>query len=100
MNVTLLGFIYGAVAMGSFIAALFFARFARESGDRLFRSFSLAFLLLGTERVVMIATSNMREVHPALYLLRCVAFLVIIRAVWVKNSVPASAAAARKVVRS
>ena len=40
----------GAIAMASAVVALFFVRFWRETGDRLFAIFALAFLLLGITR--------------------------------------------------
>jgi hypothetical protein len=43
-------FLMGAIAMASTIVALFFLRFWRETGDRLFAMFALAFLLLGITR--------------------------------------------------
>jgi hypothetical protein len=44
-------FIMGAIAMASAVVALFFLRFWRETGDRLFAMFALAFLLLGITRL-------------------------------------------------
>jgi len=43
-------FIMGAIAMASAVVALFFLRFWRDTGDRLFGMFALAFLLLGITR--------------------------------------------------
>jgi hypothetical protein len=44
-------FIMGAIAMASAIVALFFLRFWRDTGDRLFAIFAAAFLLLGITRL-------------------------------------------------
>jgi uncharacterized membrane protein HdeD (DUF308 family) len=44
-------FIMGAIAMASAVVALFFLRFWRDTGDRLFAMFALAFLLLGITRM-------------------------------------------------
>ncbi|HEX6961002.1 MAG TPA: DUF5985 family protein [Lacipirellula sp.] len=44
-------FIMGAIAMASAVVALFFFRFWRDTGDRLFAMFALAFLLLGITRM-------------------------------------------------
>jgi hypothetical protein len=44
-------FIMGAIAMASAVVALFFLRFWRDTGDRLFAMFALAFLLLGITRL-------------------------------------------------
>ena len=67
--------------MGFAVAALFFVRFWRESHDRLFLLFAVAFLLLGVDRVVASATS----VGDAVYLIRLIAFVVIVLAVLDKN---------------
>src|SRR5688572_5807677 len=55
-------FIMGAIAMASAIVALFFLRFWRETGDRLFAMFALAFLLLGISRFGLAMS---RESPPA-----------------------------------
>ena len=71
----------GALAMGFAIASLFFFRFWRESRDRLFLLFAAAFFLLGIDRVVASTTS----VGDAVYLLRLLAFVLIVAAVLDKN---------------
>jgi hypothetical protein len=50
-------FIMGAITMASVVIALFFLRFWRDTGDRLFALFALAFLLLGITRAGL-ATSQ------------------------------------------
>ena len=45
-------FLSGAISMGFLVISLFFLRFWKRSGDRLFIFFSLAFLLLLVERIV------------------------------------------------
>jgi hypothetical protein len=49
-------FMMGAIAMASAIVALFFLRFWRDTGDRLFAIFALAFLLLGITRLGLAAS--------------------------------------------
>jgi len=71
----------GALAMGFAVAALFFLRFWRESRDRLFLLFSAAFFLLGLDRVIASATA----VGDAVYLIRLLAFVLIVAAVLDKN---------------
>ena len=44
-------FIMGAIAMASAVVALFFLRFWRETGDRLFAIFASAFVLLGISTI-------------------------------------------------
>jgi hypothetical protein len=49
-------FVMGAITMASVAIALFFLRFWRETGDRLFAIFALAFLLLGITRAGLAAS--------------------------------------------
>jgi hypothetical protein len=53
-------FMMGAIAMASVIVALFFLRFWRDTGDRLFAIFALSFLLLGITRLGLAASQAKR----------------------------------------
>jgi hypothetical protein len=53
-------FMMGAIAMASAVVALFFLRFWRETGDRLFAIFALSFLLLGITRLGLAASQSER----------------------------------------
>jgi hypothetical protein len=77
--------ISGAIAMGYGVAGLFFLRFWRETGDRLFLIFSGAFWILGLQRLALIFTREMIEDHTGLYLIRLFAFLLILGAIVDKN---------------
>lgn len=79
------GFISGAIMLGSFVASLFFYRFWRRTLDRLFVWFAVAFLILGIERLVLAITHANEISSPAIYILRLVAFLLIIVAIVDKN---------------
>ncbi len=74
-------FISGALTMGYAVAALYFFRFYRDSRDVLFFYFGAAFSLLACARGLL------GVVYPAeiLYVLRLVAFVLIIVAIVVKN---------------
>jgi hypothetical protein len=84
-------FMMGAIAMASVIAALFFLRFWRDTGDRLFGIFSAAFILLGVTRLglalssVQEKTTQHEEFHTAWYWVRLAAFLLILVAIADKN---------------
>lgn len=78
-------FIMGAIAMASFTAALFFLRFWRETGDRLFAIFSVSFLLLGITRLGLALSREQIEGDTSWYWLRFVAFLLILAAIVDKN---------------
>ena len=78
-------FLSGAVCMACFAIALFFIRFWRRTRDRLFLMFSAAFLLLMTERVILVAIGASHEFAPYVYVVRLLAFGLIIAAVVDKN---------------
>lgn len=78
-------FLNGANLMGAAVAALFFLRFWRQTGDRLFASFALAFTLLGANWLALSLTSPDYEFRPLLYLMRLAAFVLIIAAIIDKN---------------
>lgn len=74
-------FFSGAFVALSLIAALFFIRFRRDSGDRLFAWFAWAFVLLAVERVLL----DFVAPFEAFYICRLAAFLLIIVAIVEKN---------------
>ena len=78
-------FLLGAIAMGSVTAAVFFLRFYRDTGDRLFAGFFAAFLLLGITRIGLAVSGDAIEGQTQWYWLRFVAFLVILAAIIDKN---------------
>jgi uncharacterized membrane protein HdeD (DUF308 family) len=78
-------FIMGAVAMGSSIAGLFFLRFWRDTGDRLFVMFAIAFLLLGVTRLGLALSHDSFEGETHWYWVRLSAFILILIAIVDKN---------------
>jgi hypothetical protein len=79
-------FIHGASMFACFLIGVSFLRFWRVSRDRFFILFSSAFFLLGLERLIIAAaTANGDELGTWLYLLRIMAFLMILSAVLDKN---------------
>lgn len=74
---TLNFFLSGALCAGFWVLALFFLKFWRGTRDQLFGLFTLAFFLLGFERIVMYLTSS-NEFRPYVFLIRLVAFCLII----------------------
>ena len=77
--------ITGMIAMGNFVAGLFFLRFWAETRDRLFIMFALAFLMLGLQRVVLTLTRQISEDTTYLYVVRLLAFVLILVAIIDKN---------------
>jgi len=88
MNTVLLG----ALAMASAIAGLFFLRFWRDTHDRLFLMFALAFWALGINWLGLGALGDASvEATTPFYVLRLLAFVLIIVAVADKNRATAPA---------
>jgi uncharacterized membrane protein HdeD (DUF308 family) len=77
--------ISGAIVMGYGVAALFFLRFWRETRDRLFLIFSLAFWILGIQRLALAVSPFTGENRSWLYLLRLLGFVLILGAIVDKN---------------
>ena len=75
----------GAIVMGYAVCGLFFLRFWRRTGDRLFLVFALAFWVLGLQRLAMAFTEPVEESRTGLYLIRLFAFLLILWAIIDKN---------------
>ena len=82
---TLYDFLSGAVAVGFLVCALFFARFWRRTHEGLFLSFGLAFLLLGVGQTVLALGNIPTEERGSLYLIRLLAFLLILVGIWRTN---------------
>ena len=77
--------VMGALAMGFGVAGLFFLRFWRETRDRLFGFFALAFFILAASRL-WFAVFEPRDVHgDYLYWVRLLAFGMILLAILDKN---------------
>ncbi len=78
-------FVHGLNVMASCVAALFFLRFWTVTADRLFAGLTAAFLLLALHWTVLVVWEPQSELRPLAYILRLVAFLVIIAAILDKN---------------
>lgn len=82
---TLFHFLSGAVTMGFAVAGLFFLRFWKRTGDNLFVAFALAFWLLGLVQALLALTNFPVEERSFFYLIRLLAFVLILGAIWFKN---------------
>ena len=79
---TVAAFVAGALAMGYAVAAVFFAKFWRRTGDRLFAWFAVAFVLLAVQRAALaVLDPAPRAAIPWSYALRLAAFVMILGAV-------------------
>jgi hypothetical protein len=71
----------GAIIMGYAVAAVFFLKFWRRTADNLFLAFAAAFLLMAATPLLTILLEVPREEQSPFYLLRLLAFLIIIVAI-------------------
>lgn len=78
-------FLSGAISMGFAIAALLFLKYWKRTNDGFFLAFASAFLLLGINQALLALTNVPVEERSSLYLVRLLAFLIIIGAMWSKN---------------
>lgn len=78
-------FISGASTIASLAIALFFFRFWRRSGERLFMFFGIAFIVFAANRIVLTALEETDEASAYVYLVRLAAFVLIIVAILDKN---------------
>jgi hypothetical protein len=83
--VALYDFLSGAVAFGFVLIGLFFLRFWYRVRDPLFIWFALAFWLLGASQAILTLAGIPQEERSAVYLIRLLAFSLIIFAVFRKN---------------
>lgn len=79
-------FLAGAGFLASLGVALFFARYWRQHRDRLLGIFALAFGVFAINRLVLTFVGEEQEWLTALYLVRALAFLLIVVAIIDKNS--------------
>jgi hypothetical protein len=77
--------LWSMTAMACFGVAVCSLRFWRQTTDRLFFLFALAFALLGTNTLLLAAINPTHESRHLIYLLRLTAFLLIIVAIVDKN---------------
>lgn len=78
-------FMFGAIGMGFAVAGLFFLRFRRDTRDRLFALFSLAFFVLAVNRIGLVLTAQHEGKGDYLYWVRLLAFGLILVAIVDKN---------------
>jgi hypothetical protein len=81
-------FLMGGIAVASFVAGLFFFRFWRHTRDRFFVFFALSFWIEAANRVAMIIHLEPNEGEPGYYVVRLVAYGLIIAAIVDKNRAP------------
>jgi hypothetical protein len=81
----MIAFLSGAVTMGFLVACVFFLRFWRKTSDRFFLAFAVAFLLLALNQALAQWIGAADERVGYTYLLRVLAFTLILGAIADKN---------------
>ena len=83
----MIDFLAGAATLGYAVAAMFFAKFWRQTRDRLFLAFAAAFTLLAVNQVLAALLEAGDERTPFVYSLRVLGFALILWAIVDKNLV-------------
>jgi hypothetical protein len=81
-------FFSGAVTLGFLVAAGFFLRFWRQTADRLFLAFALAFVLFALNQALASWLTVLIEPASLVYALRVLGFIIILGAIVDKNARP------------
>jgi hypothetical protein len=79
------GFLLGVIVTASLTASLFFLKFWKQTRDVLFLGFAAAFLIEGANRAMRLFAENPAEGSPSIYIVRGLAFLLLIAAIVYKN---------------
>ena len=85
MRLTLIPFLQTVSATAAAAAGLFFFRFWRESGDRLFAFFGAAFWVLAVSWTLLALIDPADETRPYVYAIRLIAFALMIVGMIDKN---------------
>lgn len=85
MEARVLHFLWGAIAMSNLVAGLFFLRFWRQTRDRMFAALGAAFLVFALNYLGLAAFQPASEDRHLVYLVRLVAFAIIIAGIVDKN---------------
>jgi hypothetical protein len=75
----------GGITVACLVAGLFFLGYWRSSGDRFFVYFMLSFWIQAAIHGAMAVTGNWNEDSSAQYLVRALAYGLILLAIWEKN---------------
>lgn len=81
----MIDFLAGALTLGFMAGAVFFLRFWRKTGDRLFFTFAFAFVLLALNQALAQWLGAADERVGYTYLLRVIGFVMILGGIIDKN---------------
>jgi uncharacterized membrane protein HdeD (DUF308 family) len=83
------GFLLGVIVTASLACGGFFLKYWRRTRDGLFLAFGAAFIIEGINRIFFLFIDRPDEGRPAIYVVRLLAFLLILAAIVRKNRAPA-----------
>jgi hypothetical protein len=78
----------GAIVLAALVAALFFLRFWRQTRDRFFLYFAVAFVLEALHRLLWALAPQSEADAPQYYLIRLASYGLILLAIIGKNRAP------------
>lgn len=78
-------FLSGMITAGFLIAALFFFRFWKRTGDFLFAIFGISFLLFAAGQSLSVSFDFLQDDKTLVYILRLVGFGLLLAAIARKN---------------
>ena len=78
-------FLVGVIVTASVTSGVFFLKFWRDTRDSLFLAFGVSFIIEGLNRVTTLFLARPNEGSPGIYLVRLLAFLLILAAILRKN---------------
>ncbi|MDP2408887.1 MAG: DUF5985 family protein [Pseudolabrys sp.] len=78
-------FISGMIFSGQLVAALFFFRFWKRTGDVLFATFGLSFVLFAVSQGASMLSDAPREDRAWIYMFRLAGFVLLLGAIVWKN---------------
>lgn len=81
----MLEFLSGMISGGYLIAGLFFFRFWKRTGDVLFATFGVSFVLFAVSQGALLLTDSPREDRGWIYLFRLAGFVLLLGAIIWKN---------------
>jgi hypothetical protein len=84
------GFLLGVIVTGSLVAAAFFLKFWRQTRDFLFLAFGIAFFMEAVNRIGFLFLDAPNEGTAAIYIVRLLAFLLILSGIVYKNTKPSA----------
>jgi hypothetical protein len=79
------GFLSGMITAGFLVAAMFFLRFWRRTGDSLFAIFGISFVLFAIGQSISVSFDFLQDDKTLVYLVRLFGFGLLLVAIAKKN---------------